>query len=42
MRAKAGARAYLRAFQVIDGSSYTAMHNKITIGEDGFKGVYAQ
>jgi hypothetical protein len=43
MRAKAGARAYLRAFQVIDGSSYyTAMHNKITIGEDGFKEVYAQ
>ena len=42
IRAKAGAVARQCAFRVMSQSSYTAMHNKITIGEDGFKQIYAQ
>jgi hypothetical protein len=42
IKAAAGAEAYRRAFKVMSRSSYTAMHNDISIGEDGFEQVYAQ
>jgi hypothetical protein len=42
IKAAAGAAVYHRAFRFMRSSSYTAMHNKISIGEDGFEQVYAQ